>query len=48
MGLVVFLIGLFVFNKWFDVTFVTFTLAAVQIFILGLIAELIIRNRGFK
>lgn len=44
-GVSIFLVGLLVFNKFLDATFVTITLSAIQIFVLGLVAELIIRKR---
>jgi glycosyltransferase involved in cell wall biosynthesis len=44
IGLVILILGLTVFNKLYDITFVMISLSAVQVFIFGLIAELIIRR----
>jgi len=44
MGIIIAIVGLLIFDKLLDVTFVMITLSAVQIFIFGLIAEIIVRK----
>ncbi|MBW2989545.1 glycosyltransferase family 2 protein [Candidatus Woesearchaeota archaeon] len=50
IGLAIVITGLLKLGTFFDITFVMLSLASIQIFILGLIAELIIRtkNQNFK
>lgn len=45
IGLGALLVGLFKFNLFFDQTFIMITIASIQVFIFGLIAELIVKTR---